>query len=260
VKYFHLLAFAGLLTATGCAALTDEKGSASATDPSVQEKPEPLYYWGTGFFVDWNGHVLTARHLVTDCADIQVVGDGRTVPASVVAASGTDDLALLDVGQTFGQPARFDGRDSLPGGTLVTIMGYAPLIEALLTRDPKQPVPFNGLLLDEPAERQIALVSDASPGASGSPVIDRDGLVIAVLASKETRTARSGLAGRASEIRLAVNGPVSVDFLRANGISPREGDDPHTAMPDVGALAAVEVKVECRRQRQLLADDESQLP
>ena len=228
--------------------------------PAIADTAQPMFaadavlsdtgpvYWGTGFFVDWQGNVLTARHLTNDCRRIDIVGNGQRETATVIASSDTVDLSLLRVSHTFGQPAAFDPRERLPGGALVTILGYALLVDALHTQDPSQSAAFNSMVLDENAPSQIALVSDAMPGASGSPVITRDGLVAGVLASKLIRTGNLAAGGQPDEIRLAVSGAAAIEFLSQQGVAPIEGETArHARMNFIGELASAEVKIECHR-------------
>ncbi len=56
--------------------------------------------WGSGFFIDGAGHVITNRHVVTDCRRITVAGwNFRAAPARVVSLPNDPltDLALLRV-------------------------------------------------------------------------------------------------------------------------------------------------------------------
>jgi len=224
-----------------------------ADETQVAAVPAPAatigsIYWGTGFFVDRAGHVLTAYHLVSDCSRIDIVGNGEREPASVAASSADNDLSILRVSRTLGEPAAFDTADSIGGGAMVSIIGYRPLQEALRHQDGAQPAAFNSMVLDEHRPDHIALLSDAEGGASGSPVITRDGLVAGILQAKVIRQGMPVSNGRPSEIRVALSGSVARDFLRYNGIAPIEGKDTqHAKLNLIGGLAAAEVKIECHR-------------
>lgn len=132
---------------------------------------------------------------------------------------------------------------------MVTILGYAPLGEALRSQGAMQPALSNSMVLDEqsPKPEDIALVSDANPGASGSPVITRDGLVVGVLRAKIIREGMT-IPGQPREIRLAASGSAAKNFLRLNGVTPIEGSGAqHTRLALIGDLSAAEVKIECHR-------------
>jgi S1-C subfamily serine protease len=204
--------------------------------------------WGTGFFVDRRGNILTAHHVVTDCREIAIVGNGSREPAAIVASSTTDDLSLLRVARPFGEPLAFDSRDDLPGGTLITILGYGILTE-LRPDDASHPgLLANGMVVNLAVPRQIAFVSNAKPGGSGSPVIGRDGLVVGVLAHKLTRNGALIPDGRPREVRIAVSSRAAQEFLRDQNVAPLEGRAMlHLPTDLVDVLFDAEVKVECHR-------------
>ncbi len=220
------------------------------------------YYWGSGFFVDRDGHVLTARHLVTNCGRIEISGESKRQTARLIATSATDDLALLGIDAPFGEPVAFDPT-APESGAMVTILGYAPLMSALHNGAQAQTAVLNSMVLDERASRRIALISDARPGSSGSPVIAGNGLVIGVLESKLVLQGSLAASEQAREIRLAVSGKAAAEFLHAQGIAIREtADNSPARMNSPAALAAAEVKVECHGASQLveLDDEQSALP
>ena len=62
---------------------------------------------GTGFFVDDNGRLVTAYHVVVGCGRVMVVKEDHHVEAKVVALSATRDSALLAASTTLGLAAVF---------------------------------------------------------------------------------------------------------------------------------------------------------
>jgi S1-C subfamily serine protease len=53
---------------------------------------------GTAFAVSRDGVLLTNAHVAASCAEVLVrLADGSTVPASLLAADGTNDLALIKI-------------------------------------------------------------------------------------------------------------------------------------------------------------------
>lgn len=202
-------------------------------------------YWGTGFFVDATGHVLTAHHLVADCVDVFVAAAAGREPAVVVASDPAVDLSLLRIRQSFGAPLVLDPRAQFPGGTLATVLGFAPLTELRSEQDPTQPAVLNTMILDQPRPQSIALISDAKPGASGAPVIAGDGRVIGVIESRVIQRGSSAFSDRPSDVALAVTGAVADRFVRASGVAPTETATlKRLALADI---ANAEVRVECRR-------------
>ena len=86
---------------------------------------------GSGVVIDNQGHILTNAHVVDGASDGGTItvtfGDGRTVPATVVGTSETNDLAVIKVdGEQNLTPAVFAKSDSLQVGQTVVAAG-APL-------------------------------------------------------------------------------------------------------------------------------------
>jgi S1-C subfamily serine protease len=230
---------AGLVLAAmaACAPIPAERVSPTAATPFGSTDHSDSVYWGTGFFVDRSGHILTAHHIVRDCARIEVASGDRREPAALIAASAEDDLSLLRIPEPFGAPLAFASETATQSGGLVAVLGYA----ALGAEDTR--LAFNSLVIAAAAARRIALISDAAPGYSGSPVVARDGRVIGVLQAKVTRSRVPLAPAGPSEIRLAVSAATAVQFLHAQSILPAEGDA--VTEPLLTRLIAAEVKVEC---------------
>lgn len=242
--------FAGLVlaeTALRAPVVARAQTTAAEAEP-IAAPAASLAVWGTGFFVDRAGHILTARHVVADCRQIAVANRTVRESATIAASSATDDLSLLRVAQPFGVPLAFDRREGLPGGTLITILGYGVL--AALPSDQEQArrgAFANGIVLNDRLPRQIAMISDAKPGGSGSPVLDRDGLVVGVLARKVTRSGSILTGGVPHEIRIAVSSGAARDFLRAQEVPLLEGTMGEGTADTIATLASAEVMVACYR-------------
>ena len=201
-----------------------------------------LRSWGTGFVVDRDGHILTARHNVADCDRIDVVGRAGRVAATIEALSPTDDLGLLHA-HVSGDPILFDAGERLRAGSFVTILSY-PILEAARGRLGAGQLQFNGVLLGEGPPRHIAVVSDSRPGSSGSPVMSDTGAVIGILVSELSRADLAAATAWPRDIRLAIDGSTAQQFLRLHGVADAEMPASH-ATP-LERLAAAEVQVECR--------------
>jgi putative serine protease PepD len=83
---------------------------------------------GSGVVLDANGLILTNNHVISSGGTVSVrLSDGRTVPARVVAADSTHDLALVQATGVSGlTPATFGTDDSVAVGDTVLAFG-APL-------------------------------------------------------------------------------------------------------------------------------------
>ena len=137
---------------------------------------------GSGFIINEEGLVVTANHVVTGAATLNVYVPGRNKPvnARVVAADECSDLAIIDLsggGYTF--LAFYEGE--LRVGMPIFVAGY-PLGEpefALVA----------GIIAktDAPGDSTWASVDSslqhdalANPGNSGGPVVTQDGQVVGI--------------------------------------------------------------------------------
>lgn len=171
----------------------------------------------TGFFVDESGHMLTARHAVEGCSQVVIVKDRYRVAGRVVAVSPRYDLALLKIPKTLGLAAVFphdlaaNANDMVFAGAYDTLpglrVGGGMLANARVTNS------FGGS-----EEGHLVIDSPVTFGASGAPVLDKNGLVQGVV-SRRTMINRV----------LAVGAPQAKGFLAANGVRVSQDDRPQLA-------------------------------
>jgi serine protease Do len=157
---------------------------------------------GTGFNIDPTGTIVTNHHVIDDGGNITVrFPDGRVFRAEVLTSDSDKDLAVLQI--------RDEGLD-LPTLTLaeektwnkqdhIYFIGN-PLFYAYIANEGR--IMDTTLLKDRELE---AMVIDAPiyKGNSGSPVIDKEGNVIAVIFA----TTQYGVGQQTSKVGLAI--PIS---------------------------------------------------
>ena len=137
---------------------------------------------GSGVVLDANGLVLTNNHVIAADGTVSVrLSDGRTVPAEVVAADTTHDLALVQASGLSGlTPATFGTDDSVAVGDTVLAFG-APLgLENTVTSGI---VSARGRSIDTGGEKLSGLLqTDAAinEGNSGGALVDLSGHVIGI--------------------------------------------------------------------------------
>lgn len=144
---------------------------------------------GTGFALTNDGYVATNYHLIADADSLYIqTADGRYAKARIIAFEPSTDVAILKVADkvfTFGKDpvpyAIASGRTSL--GARVFTLGY-----------PQDEVVYNEGYVSarhgfEGDSAQYRLEIPASPGQSGSPVLDAQGNLIAIVAGKESQSA-----------------------------------------------------------------------
>lgn len=194
-----------------------------------------LQLTATGFFVDRSGHVLTAGHAATGCTSLFVDNGTRTFKAALVALSPEDDLAVLKVDEGSGLPAVFARSLQSAAHDMVFAAGYQTL-QGILAHGGAL---SNAMIAEGEARTphaDIELVSDATHGASGAPVLSATGLVIGVITHKL----------RPDRV-LATNADDAKRFLAANHIPIEEDDRPQLgAFQDHARRAAtISVGVTC---------------
>ncbi|MGW4948346.1 S1C family serine protease [Actinoplanes sp. NPDC004185] len=137
---------------------------------------------GSGVVLSADGLILTNNHVISSGGTVSVrLSDGRTVPAEVVAADSTHDLALVQATGVSGlTPATFGTDDSVAVGDTVLAFG-APLgLEGTVT---------SGIVsaLDREVgtgtEQLTGLLQTDAPineGNSGGALVDTSGNVIGI--------------------------------------------------------------------------------
>jgi S1-C subfamily serine protease len=183
------------------------------------EAPETVSE-GSAFWVDNSGSLLTAAHVVDGCHRILIIGQGMSQPASVVAVSGPDDLALLQTAHTTTMPVVMAATDSEDQGEPVLAASF----NALKTLKGSK-IFANGIVQKDSPDR-VELILIAEPGASGAAVLNRDGLLQGMLRSKSDAQYASNGAIIAAPHVSAVPASRVRAFLTANHVAFRTSDQP----------------------------------
>jgi S1-C subfamily serine protease len=168
---------------------------------------------GTGFIVNPQGLVATARHVVKDAALVTVTFKNGTVSgeAEIIAVSVEEevDLALLKLNLASLPSVTFASSKSVLAGDEITVIGNPRRLQNTIT---------NGLL------SQIRLVGKGtlwfqisapiSPSSSGSPVFNKNGAVIAM--------ASSSLKGSDNQnLNFAIPSDYLIQMMLENGYKPQ---------------------------------------
>jgi serine protease Do len=187
---------------------------------------------GTGFFINGNGQVLTAAHVVHDCAVIDVHHDGNSVPATVTASSALLDMAVLDTHASSEHflPLRREGRLEL--GENVVNIGFP--LQSLMTDAPtvtrgtlSSRAGLNGSL------GQFQFSAPIQPGASGGPVIGTRGDVVGVAVGTLNAEELLKQGVLPQNVNFALEAQYVQKFLHNKGVVFTEGAAGPNAAPDV---------------------------
>jgi len=130
------------------------------------------------------GHIITNYHVIEDAAELFVtLPDGTTVPAEIVGADPSNDLAVIQVQADPGlpHPIPLGTSDDLRVGQFVVAIGNPFGYERTLTVGV---ISALGRVIESPDESFIGEIiqTDAAinPGNSGGPLLDLRGQVIGV--------------------------------------------------------------------------------
>lgn len=201
---------------------------------------------GTGFLVS-PGAVVTNEHVVGDCREIRIRQDRRIVAGSLVAASKSHDLALLELDDQMGSPASL--RASALLGEDVMVSGYplSGLLGGDLIVTSGQVNALAGVGSDP---MRIQISAPVQVGNSGGPVIDRSGNIVGVVVSKLDAERAAKLTGDTPQnINFAIKAEVLRLFLDANRVTYRSAQyGPKVDSVDIaGRARRFTVQITCTR-------------
>jgi S1-C subfamily serine protease len=177
----------------------------AATDPFGEQSGGQTAS-GSGFVYDKQGHIITNEHVVDGASSVSVrIGEnGRLIPAQVVGADTSTDIAVLkvDPGQAGSlQPLQTGSSSSAQVGQSVIAIGSPFGLQGTLTSGI---VSALNRQIQSPGGTAIsgALQTDAAinPGNSGGPLLDEDGRVIGINAQIASESGSSSGVGFAIPI------------------------------------------------------------
>ncbi len=146
----------------------------------------PLHRVGTGFFLDGEGHVLTAASVVEDANSCWIEWRGRQVPAKLIGREPQTNIAMLKVDpRQCGGAAQITpslalaDSDQLRVGSLVVAIGFPYDLPS---------APTVGFIRGFDVQRgqhvfittHIRANCKLSPGQAGAPLLDPNGNVVGI--------------------------------------------------------------------------------
>ncbi len=147
--------------------------------------PVPQEGTGSGFVYDNQGHIVTNYHVIEGASELFVtLSDETSLPAEVVGADPSNDLAVIKIGLPAGvapRPIPLGDSDILRVGQFVIAIGNPFGLDQTLTVGV---VSALGRTIDSPDDRFIGEIiqTDAAinPGNSGGPLLNLNGEVVGV--------------------------------------------------------------------------------
>ncbi|HEX2569622.1 MAG TPA: trypsin-like peptidase domain-containing protein [Polyangia bacterium] len=137
---------------------------------------------GSGVIVDPRGFVVTNEHVVAGAGQIVVqLADGRELPAQLVGADASFDLAVLKVQTTAQVPAVSIGtaKDLMPGETVIAIgnpFGLAHTVTTGVVSALHRTVKTPQRIYEDFIQTDAAI----NPGNSGGPLVNINGDLIGI--------------------------------------------------------------------------------
>jgi S1-C subfamily serine protease len=136
----------------------------------------------SGFFVSYDGDLITVDHVITGCRELRVVHDGKSNAARVIGSDIAADLVVLRVPDLAKDVAVFGNRLEKPGEAVI-VAGY-PLQGLLTSKGSVTTGIISALAGPKKDKKLIQITAPIQPGNSGGPLVDADGAVIGVVATK----------------------------------------------------------------------------
>jgi S1-C subfamily serine protease len=177
---------------------------------------------GTAFAVSSDGVLLTNAHVAASCAEISVRRfDGSTYSATLLAADGSNDLALVKIATTTPEYAQFRGGAEIRQGDNVVAVGF-PLHQDLSAGTVLTTGTVSALAGAQNDSRKLQISAPIQPGNSGGPLLDQSGNIVGIVTSSMSTVVQAAKTGAIPEnINFAIKTSVARVFMDANGVSYR---------------------------------------
>ncbi|WP_057955451.1 S1 family peptidase [endosymbiont of Ridgeia piscesae] len=217
----------------------------------TSKKGLELVSTASGFFLNHSGQVLASNEQVAGCLTISILKDGKEHRARLKFNHKLSDIAVLETGLKTKNHARFINNDlSVRLGEEMLSVGY-PLPEIL-----HQPISLNGGSISALTGirgdgRLFQITLPVQPGNSGSPMLDRNGLVTGILQSNEIALRQADYSGAlAPNVHFALKAKEIKKLLKTNQIkffTRNSYETRYKKRPDIAEYAAkFTVQVICR--------------
>ncbi len=201
---------------------------------------------GTGFFINGNGQVMTAAHVVYGCPVTEVKLDGKAIDTTVLAKSALLDLAVLDSGGVSSHAIPLRTGTGFDLGEGVIDIGFP--LSGVLAGSPNV---TRGNISSREALAgslgQFQFSAPIQPGSSGGPVVSETGELLGVTVASLGVAALVAKGVLAQNVNFALDARYASSFMDRNKIryaSVERGRAPDVHAATEAALPAV-VQVLC---------------
>lgn len=192
--------------------LARESGSAGVGKQPASPGSLVKINTGTAFIVNASGHAITNHHVVEGCTEVRA--EGRNGVVRVVTSDLVNDLAQLQIpGPITAQAPIASNPAKLRQGEDIVVFGF-PLNAVLSSGGNLTPGVVSALTGLGNNTNQIQITAPIQPGSSGSPVINKKGEVVGVVAMKLSDSKMARATGQVGQnVNFAVSGQTLKTFL-----------------------------------------------
>lgn len=211
--------------------------SPNANHASVS-KVGQLHKAGTGtlFIVNKNGQAITNQHVVSGCAELRI--EGRDGAAKLVTEDKVNDLALIRIPGNVKATATIASKpEAVRQGEDIVVFGF-PLNTVLSSGGNFTPGMVSALTGLGNNTNQLQITAPIQPGSSGSPVLNKKGEVVGVVAMKLSDRKMARATGEIGQnVNFAVSGQTLKAFLDKHKAGHKDGAGFFTWEKDAADLA-----------------------
>jgi TPR repeat protein len=202
--------------------LARESGSAGGGKQPISPGSLAKKNTGTAFIVNAAGHAITNHHVVGGCVEVRA--EGRDGVVKVVTSDVVNDLAQLQIpGAVAAQATITSDPAKLRQGEDIVVFGF-PLNAVLSSGGNLTPGVVSALTGLGNNTNQIQITAPIQPGSSGSPVINKKGEVVGVVAMKLSDSKMAKATGQVGQnVNFAVSGQTLKTFLDTHKVEYRSG-------------------------------------
>lgn len=174
---------------------------------------------GTGFFIDNNGLILTAAHVVADCIHVELQHKGELMSAEVQTSSQLLDLAVVNSNFNNGTHVAISSDAKPVLGKQVFVTGYP--LAGILSDYPSLTVgnisSIGGL---KGSKGTFQFSAPVQPGNSGGAIVDYKGNVIGLVSSSLNQAMMLQQVGTVSQnVNFGIEPAVIRKFLQNQNVS-----------------------------------------
>jgi S1-C subfamily serine protease len=175
---------------------------------------------GTGFYIDHDGTVMTANHVVQNCMLVEIRHNNETFTADVQHRSRVLDIAVLRT-ETEGTPAVSisDKKSEAILGKNIFVTGFP--LQGILSDSPSLTIgtvsSLGGL---KGSTGSFMFSAPVQPGNSGSAIVDYSGNLVGMVASSlNQKMLLEKLDASSQNVNFAIDLSMLKKFMNKNGIA-----------------------------------------